>query len=90
MKEEILKRRIVNLATSKLTQSETNLLWRGLNSCPTPPPPKPESVNKDINAFARRLDLREYRAPIDINEMKNQSVYKPSLLEKLNKKEQVE
>ena len=90
IKEEILKRRIVNLSTLELTHSETDLLRRGLNFCPTPPPPKPESVNKDVDAFARRLNLREYHAPNEIDEMENQSAYKPSILEKLNKKEWVQ
>ena len=83
IKNEILKRRIVNLSTLELTHSETDLLRRGLNFCPTPPPPKPESVNKDIDAFARRLNLREYHAPNEIDEMENQSAYKPSILEEL-------
>ena len=90
IKEEILKRRIVNLSTLELTHSETDLLRRGLNFCPTPPPPKPESVDKDIDAFARRLNLKEYHAPNEIDEMENQSAYKPSILEKLNKKERVQ
>ena len=34
-----LKRRIVTLSSLKLTQSETNLLAKGLNFCSTPPPP---------------------------------------------------
>lgn len=43
-KEKILNTRIVNLYAIELTQSETNLLRRGLNFCPTPPPPKPEDL----------------------------------------------
>ena len=78
------------LSTLELTRSENDLLQRGLNFCPTPPPPKPESVNKDVDAFARRLNLREYHAPNEIDEMENQSAYKPSILEKLNKKEWVQ
>ena len=91
IKEEILTRRIVNLSTLELTYSETEgLLRRGLSFWPTPPPPKPESVNKDVDAFARRLNLREYHAPNEIDEMENQSAYKPSILEELNKKEWIQ
>ena len=43
------------LSSLELTHSETDLLQRGF--CPTPPPPKQESVNKDVDAFARRLNL---------------------------------
>lgn len=59
-KEDILKRRIVNLSSRTLTKSETNLLHKGLNVCPTPPPPRKEKINDDIDAFARRLNLKEY------------------------------
>ena len=89
-KEEILRRRIVNLSTLELTQSKTDLLRRGLNFCPTPPPPKPESINKDIDAFARRLNLKEYHTPDDVDEIEQQPMYKPSTLEKLNRKEPME
>lgn len=89
-KEEILRKRIVNLTTLELTQSETDLLRRGLNFCPTPPPPQPESINKDIDAFARRLNLKEYHTPDEIDEIEQQPSYKPSILQKLNRKEPLE
>ena len=71
-KRKSLKEEVVNLSTVELTHSETNLLQRGLNFCPTPPPPKPESVDKDIDAFARRINLKEYHAPDDTKWIKNQ------------------
>ena len=46
--ENILDGRIVNLSNLQLTQSETNLLRKGLNFCPTPPPPRIDDINKDI------------------------------------------
>ena len=57
-KEKILNTRIVNLSAIELTQSETNLLRRGLNFCPVPPPPKPEDLDAHIDAFARRINLK--------------------------------
>ena len=86
-KENILKTRIVNLSAKELTQSETNLLRRGLNFCPTPPPPKPEDLDTDIDAFARRINLKEYHAPDNIDEIEHDSSYHLSVLEKLNKRD---
>lgn len=43
--EEILKRRRVNLSDIQPTQSETDLLQKGLNFCPTPPPPTVDDIN---------------------------------------------
>lgn len=43
--EEILKRRRVNLSDIQPTQSETDLLQKGLNFCPTPPPPTVDNIN---------------------------------------------
>ena len=39
-KQEVLEKRIVNLSSIKLTPSETSILQKGLNFCPTPPPPR--------------------------------------------------
>ena len=86
-KEKILNTRIVNLSAIELTQSETNLLRRGLNFCPTPPPPKPEDLDKDIDAFARRINLKEYHAPENIDEIEQDSSHHYTVLEKLNKKD---
>lgn len=46
-KEDILKRRIMNLSSRTLTKSETDLLHKGLNFCPTPQPPRKEEINDD-------------------------------------------
>ena len=86
--KEILKRRIVNLSDIQLTQSETDLLQKGLNFCPTPPPPTIDNINKDIDAFARRLSLREYHTPENIDEITDNPSYQPTILEKLNHREQ--
>ena len=86
--KEILKRRIVNLSDIQLTQSETDLLQKGLNFCPTPPPPTIDNINKDIDAFARRLSLREYRTPENIDEITDNPSYQSTILEKLNHREQ--
>ena len=37
-KQEVLEKRIVNLSSIRLTPSETSILQKGLNFCPTPPP----------------------------------------------------
>ena len=86
-KQNILNTRIVNLSSIELTQSETSLLRRGLNFCPTPPPPKPEDLDADIDAFARRINLKEYYAPVNIDEIQQDSSYHCSVLEKLNKRD---
>lgn len=67
--ENILNRRTVNLSDIQLTQWETNLLCKGLNFCPTPPPPGKYDIDKDIDAFARRLTLKEYHTTDNIEEM---------------------
>ena len=85
--EKILDRRIVNLSNLQLTQSETNLLRKGLNFCPTPPPPRIEDINKDIDTFARRLTLREYHTPENLDEITDSPGYQPSILQQLNQKE---
>ena len=85
--ETILHRRIVNLSNLQLTQSETNLLRKGLNFCPTPPPPRIEDINKDIDTFARRLTLREYHTPENIDEITDSPGYQPSILHQLNRNE---
>ena len=86
--EDILKRRIVNLSDIQLTQSETDLLHKGLNFCPTPPPPTIDNINQDIDAFARRLSLRESHTPENIDEITDNHSYQPTILEKLNHREQ--
>ena len=63
------------------------MLRRGLNFCPTPPPPKLEDLDKDIDAFARRINLKEYHAPDNIDEIEQDSSHHHSVLEKLNKKD---
>jgi len=69
--ENILNRQTVNLSDIQLTQSETNLLRKGLNICPTPPPPGKYDIDKDIDAFARRLTLKEYHTPENVEEIKD-------------------
>ena len=85
--ENILNRRTVNLSDIQLTQSETNLLRKRLNFCPTPPPPGKYDISKDIDAFARRLTLKEYHTPENIEDVIDGPGYQPSILQKLNQKE---
>ena len=85
-KEDILKRRIMNLSSRTLTKSETDLLHKGLNFCPTPPPPRKEEINDGIDAFARRLNLKEYHAPEDMEDIADNPTrqHRLTTLEKLN------
>ena len=84
--EELMKKRIVNLSSLKLTtSSETSLLQKGLNFCPTPPPPNMDEIDKDINDFARRLNLKEYHAPKNPEDI-DKTPYYPTTSEKLNRK----
>ena len=43
--------------------------------------------NKDIDTFARRLTLREYHTPENIDEITDSPGYQPSILQQLNQKE---
>ena len=43
--------------------------------------------NKDIDTFARRLTLREYHTPENIDEITESPGYQPSILQQLNQKE---
>ncbi len=48
---------VVNLSSHTLTNGELSVLNRGLNFVPTPPPPKPPSLQRDTNNLARTLRL---------------------------------
>ena len=88
-REEILKRRIVNFSSLHLFASETSLLQRGWNFCQAPPPPSQEELEKDINAFARSLNLKEYHSPEDGEDLEDVPPNKTSTLERLNKKDKI-
>lgn len=63
------------------------LLQKGLIFYSTPPPPKLETLNKDIDTLATRLNLREYHTPDTTDDIEQQPMYRPSILEKLNQRE---
>ena len=68
--------------------SETlHLPHKGLNFCPTPPPPGKYDIDKDIDVFACRLTLKEHHTPENIEEITDGPGYQPSILKKLNQKE---
>ena len=79
----------MNLSSRTLTKSETDLLHKGLNFCPTPPPPRKEEIKDDIDAFARRLNLKEYHALDDMEDIIKGPTrqHRPTTLEKLNQNE---
>lgn len=84
-KNEVLEKRVVNLSSLQLTESETCLLQKGVNFCPTPSPPDKEELYKDIDAFARRLKLKEYHTSENLEDISIESSYQLSTLEKINK-----
>ena len=51
-------------------RTETNLLHKGLNFCPTPLPPRKEETKGNNDAFSRRLNLKEYHAPDDMEDIR--------------------
>lgn len=55
--------------------------------CPTPPPPRIEDINKDIDMFARRLTLGEYHTPENVDKITDSPGYQPSILHQLNRNE---
>ena len=79
----------MNLSSRTLTKSETDLLHKGLNFCSTPPPPRKEEINDDIDAFARRINLKEYHAPEDMEDIADGPTrqHRLTTLEKLNQNE---
>lgn len=70
-KEKIFITRIVHLSAIELTQSSL----------------RPEDLDADIDAFVRRINLKEYHAPDNIDEIEQDSSYHCSVLEKLNKRD---
>ena len=56
-----------------------------MNFCLTPPPPKPDDINKDIDAFGRKINLREYHAPDNLDKIE-QSIHRPTILGKLSQR----
>ena len=53
-------RTVVNLSEVNLSQGEINLLSRGLKFAPIPPRVNQFELKKDLEAFARRLRLKEF------------------------------
>ena len=86
-KEDVLKRRIVNLSSRTLINSEPDSLRKGLNVCATLLSPRNEEINDDIDAFTRKLNLKEYHASDDMEDITNEPTQqRPTTLEKLNQK----
>ena len=51
---------MVNILEIKVSPEETSLLSRGLNFAPQPPRVNKFQLKKDLEAFGRRLRLREF------------------------------
>lgn len=80
-----MKRHFTELTMT--TYGREGLLQNSLIFYSTPPPPKLETLNKDIDILATRLNLREYHAPDTTDDIEQQPMYRPSILEKLNQRE---
>ena len=51
---------VVNLSSRPLTETETNVLSKGLKFCPTPGEPDMYNIHQDLREYFRRLRLRAY------------------------------
>jgi hypothetical protein len=51
---------VVNLSSVDLSDTETKLLSKGLNFCPKPTAVNTIAVKQDLQAFSRRLRLKDY------------------------------
>ena len=51
---------VVNLSTRPLTETETNVLAKGLKFCPTPGEPDMYNIHQDLREFFRRMRLRAF------------------------------
>ena len=58
MQKEIEARKVVNLTDNPLTESEIDLLKKGLNFCPTPQIIQKDKIYNDIDIFKRNLSLK--------------------------------
>ena len=52
------KRKVVNISGIKLTHSETSILSKGLNFCPTQTEMKKQDIYKNIDDFKRKISLK--------------------------------
>lgn len=80
---------VLNVSSVSLTESETSLLSKGLNFCPTPREVNERAVREDTRAFFRRLRLKEHfsrkdsssdvgdKAQTSLQDLENQKLYRP-------------
>ncbi|CAG2243420.1 unnamed protein product [Mytilus edulis] len=59
-KTKVQDKLVVNLSSIELTTSEEKLLSKGLNFCPAPATVNNLQLETDVEAFARRLRLKEH------------------------------
>ena len=78
VKENLNKRKVVNISGIKLSQSETSILSKGLNFCPNPTEMKKSEVYRNIDDFKRNISLK-----VLFREAKND--YTPTILDKIVK-----
>jgi hypothetical protein len=60
---------IVNLSSKPLNSSESSLLSKGLHFCPNPPKINVRELDEDLDQYARRLRIKEYRVRVFLTTM---------------------
>ena len=78
--KHINARKVINISSIKLTESETNILSKGLNFCPTPTEMRKTEVYKNIDDLKRSISLKVF-----FKQNESQSIYKSTNLEKIVK-----
>lgn len=86
-----LSKRVVNLSSTPLTDSELALLQKGLSFCPTPLFPSAKTINEDIDAFGTKLTFKEHFSSKTSDtesddEVENNQTVSLTTLEKLNRR----
>ena len=72
--------KIINLSSKNLTETEKNILKKGLKFTPTPSKKDTEELKKDISEFTRKIRLAEFfhnTETNDISIIRNKSDYTP-------------
>ena len=82
--EYLKKRKVVNMSGLPLSDSETSILSKGLNFCPTPIEMKKQQFYYEVDNFKRNLSLKVffYKENDHANTHKNEP-YKSTVLEKI-------
>ena len=83
LRQEIREGKVISLSSIPLTNSETNLLSKGLKFCPKPKINK-EEILEDLEEFVRKITWKEHFTPEDIDSDYEEEPYHTTTLDKLN------